>query len=128
MLSDPIADMFTRLRNANQRQKRTVTFPFSRFKLDLCAKLKENNFLTKYWVNEPKKEIKVEIKYFNQTSLLKEVQRISKPSQRIYLTYSALKKKCWKKGIYLFSTSYGLLTQREAFEQRVGGELIGFIA
>jgi len=128
MLTDPIADMFTRLRNANLRRKRTVAFPYSRFKLSICKKLEENNYLTQHYVDENDKTIKVEIKYFNKDSSLHEIKKISKPSQQIYLSLPQIKKKCLGRRIYLFSTSQGLLTHREALEKKVGGELIGFVS
>ncbi|WP_147410500.1 uS8 family ribosomal protein [endosymbiont GvMRE of Glomus versiforme] len=128
MLTDPIADMFTCLRNANLRQKRAVSFPYSRFKLDICKKLEENNYLTEHWVDENKRIIKVKIKYFNKDSLLHEVKRISKPSQQIYLSLSQVKKKCLGRRTYLISTSQGLLTHHEALVKKIGGELIGFIS
>ena len=128
MLTDPIANMFTCLRNANLRRYRTVSFPYSRFKLDICKKLEESNYLTEHWVDENKKNIKVEIKYFNKDSSLHEIKKISKPSQRIYLSFSQIKKKCLGRRTYLISTSRGLLTHREALDKKIGGELIGFIS
>jgi len=70
----------------------------------------------------------VEIKYFNKNSSLHEIKKISKPSQRIYLSLSQIKKKCLGRRTYLISTSRGLLTHREALDKKIGGELIGFIS
>lgn len=128
MLTDPIADMFTCLRNSNSRRYRTVSFPYSRFKLNICKKLQEKNYLTEHWVDENKRIIKVEIKYFNKNSSLHEIKKISKPSQRIYFNLSQIKKKCLGRRTYLISTSQGLLTHREALDKKIGGELIGFIS
>lgn len=128
MFTDPIANMFTCLRNANLRRQRTVSFPYSRFKLNICKKLEGNNFLTECWVDENKKIIKVKIKYFNKNSSLHEIKRISKISQRIYLNLSQIKKECVGRRTYLISTSRGLLTHREAMDKKVGGELIGSVS
>jgi small subunit ribosomal protein S8 len=128
MFTDPIANMFTCLRNANLRRQRTVSFPYSRFKLNICKKLEGNNFLTECWVDENKKIIKVKIKYFNKNSSLHEIKRISKISQRIYLNLSQIKKECVGRRTYLISTSQGLLTHREAIDKKVGGELIGSVS
>lgn len=128
MFADPIANMFTCLRNANLRRQRTVSFPYSRFKLNICKKLEGNNFLTECWVDENKKIIKVKIKYFNKNSSLHEIKRISKISQRTYLNLSQIKKECVGRRTYLISTSQGLLTHREAIDKKVGGELIGSVS
>jgi len=123
MFTDPIADLLTRLRNANQNQK-TVIIPASRFKLEICKILKENNFLSQYYWDQEKRVIKVDIKYNNKDSLLNELKRISKPSCRIYLTAQELKKKCVGYRLYLVSTSQGLLSHREALKRNIGGELV----
>lgn len=128
MITDPISDMLTRIRNANMRSYREVSFPFSKFKFLICEKLKENGFFLESWVTKDKRDIKVKIKYFNKFSSINEVKKISKPSQRIYFTKEEIKKNCLGRRIYLVSTSKGLMTHREALEKKIGGEIIFFIS
>ena len=128
MITDPISDMLTRIRNANMRSYREVSFPFSNFKLLICEKLKENNFFLEVWTTKNKREIKVKIKHFNKFSSINQIKRISKSSQRIYFTSEEIKKNCLGKRIYLISTSKGLMTHRQALEKKIGGEVIFFIS
>ena len=128
MITDPISDMLTRIRNANMRSYREVSFPFSKLKFLICEKLKENNFLLEFWTTKDKREIKIKIRYFNQFSSISQLRRISKPSQRIYFTKEEMKKKCLGKRIYLVSTSKGLMTHKEAIEKKIGGEVVFFIS
>ncbi|WNE41758.1 MAG: 30S ribosomal protein S8 [Mycoplasmataceae bacterium] len=128
MITDPISDMLTRIRNANMRSYREVSFPFSKFKWLICEKLKDRGFLLENWVTKDKREIKVKIKHFNKLSTINQLKRISKPSQRIYFTNEEIRKNCLGRRVYLISTSKGLMTHREALENKVGGELIFFIS
>ncbi|WNE41505.1 MAG: 30S ribosomal protein S8 [Mycoplasmataceae bacterium] len=128
MITDPISDMLTRIRNANMRSYREVSFPFSKFKFLICEKLKENDFLLESWVTKDKREIKVKIKHFNKISSIDALKKISKPSQRIYFTKEEIKKNCLGKRIYLVSTSKGLMTHKEALVKKIGGEIIFFIS
>ena len=68
------------------------------------------------------------IKYFNKNSYIHSIKKISKPSSHIHLKYSDIKKKCQERGIYIISTSSGLLTQQEALEKKLGGKLLLFIS
>jgi small subunit ribosomal protein S8 len=129
MITDPISDMLTRIRNANMRSYREVSFPFSKFKWLICEKLKENGFFLESWTTKDKREIKVQIKHFNKFSSIDELKKISKLSQRIYFTKEEIKKNCLgRKRTYFISTSKGLMTHREALEKKVGGEVIFFIS
>jgi small subunit ribosomal protein S8 len=128
MITDPISDMLTRIRNANMRSYREVSFPFSKLKWLICEKLKENNFLLENWKVNNNREIKIKIKYFNKNSSIDQLKRISKPSQRIYFTKEEIKKGCLGRRTYLISTSKGLMTHKEAIEKKIGGELIFFVS
>ncbi len=119
MFNDTIADMLTRLRNASKRGYKTVLIPVSKFKLEICRKLKEGNFLRQYYHDEKKRIIKADIKYYNKTSSLREIRKIS-----AYLKASEIKKKCFGKHLYLISTPQGLLNNHEALQKNVGGKLI----
>lgn len=128
MLTDPIADMFTRIRNANLRERKVISFPFSKLKWNICEVLKKNGFLLEYWVRKDNKTISVKIKYFNKSSAINELKRISKPSQQISLPVEKIRKKCLGRRLYLFSTHQGILTKKETLEKNVGGILIGFVS
>ncbi|MCE8163919.1 MAG: 30S ribosomal protein S8 [Candidatus Moeniiplasma glomeromycotorum] len=128
--SDPVANMLTTIRNANMRGKKTVAFPYSIFKWRICEKLRENNFFSKCWFDEKRKNIKVDIKYSNQNSRIHRIKKISKPSQHIHLRVKEIEKNCHDRGIYLISTSLAetpLLTHREAMAKKQGGKVILFI-
>lgn len=122
--SDPVANMLTTIRNANMRSYRNVVFPYSSFKWAICKKLEENNFLSQCWWDEKNRNIKAEIKYFNQYSLIHQIKKISKPSQHIHLKVKKIKRYCQGYGVYLISTPMGILTHREALEKKVGGKVI----
>ena len=128
--SDPVANMLATINNHNMRKYRTVIFPYSSFKWKICKKLEETNFLSRCWFDEKGRSIKVDIKYSNQNSHIKQVKKISKPSQHIHLKVKEIKKNCRGRGIYIISTSLPetpLLTHREALEKKQGGKVIFFI-
>jgi small subunit ribosomal protein S8 len=126
--TDPVANMLTSIRNANMRGYHSVSFPYSAFKWRVSQKLKDENFLSECWSDEKKRQIKVRIKYNNKDSHIHQIKKISKPSQHIHWKTSDIKKKCHGYGIYLISTSQGLLTHREALEKNLGGKAIFFIS
>jgi small subunit ribosomal protein S8 len=130
-LSDPVANMLTTIRNANMRGYKTVIFPYSSFKWQICKKLEESNFLSQCYFDQKNRNIKVDIKYNNQNSRIHEIKKISKPSQHIHLRVKEIKKYCRRHGIYLISTSLPetpLLTHREALTKNQGGKVIFFIS
>ena len=127
-LSDPVANMLTTIRNANLRGYKTVIFPYSSFKWQICKKLEASNFLSQCWFDEKNRKIKVDIKYNNQNSRIHQVKKISKPSQHIHLRVEEIKKHCRGRGVYLISTSRGLLTHRESLAKNQGGKVILFIS
>ncbi|KLL05339.1 MAG: 30S ribosomal protein S8 [Mycoplasmataceae bacterium RV_VA103A] len=127
-LSDPVANMLTFIRNANMRGYKTVTFPYSAFKWQICKKLVGNNFLSQCWYDDKNRNIKVDIKYANQNSCIHQIKKISKPSQHIHLRVKEIKKNCRGHGFYFISTPLGLLTHREALVKNQGGKVIFFIS
>ncbi|CAJ0914563.1 1298_t:CDS:10 [Entrophospora sp. SA101] len=90
---------------------------------DICQKLTENNYLAKIHKEEKSKNITVEIKYAKEGSRIHQIKKISKPSQHIHVRATEIKKNCRQRGLYLISTSQGLLTQREALEKKQGKTL-----
>jgi small subunit ribosomal protein S8 len=126
--TDPVANMLTSIRNANMRSYHSVSFPYSAFKWRVSQKLKDESFLSGCWSDEKKRQIKVRIKYNNKDSHIHQIKKISKPSQHIHWKISDIKRKCHGYGVYLISTSQGLLTHREALAKNLGGKAIFFIS
>jgi small subunit ribosomal protein S8 len=128
MLTDQIADMFTRIRNAIQAKKRTVTIPSSSLKRDITKILFENYFISKYAFVEDEKQgqIKILLKYNEaMENAIQGIQRISTPGLRCYMKTDKILKVRSGMGISIISTSKGVLTDKQCRMQKVGGELIG---
>ena len=128
MLTDQIADMFTRIRNAIGAKKRTVTIPASGLKKDLTTILFENHFIAKYaFVDDGGQgEIKILLKYNEKMqNAIQGIQRVSTPGLRRYAPVDKIPKVLNGMGIAIVSTSKGVLTDRQCRAQNVGGELIG---
>jgi len=130
MLTDQIADMFTRIRNAIKARKRTVDIPASKFKKEVTRILFENHFIAKYaFVDDGLQGvIKVLLKYDDQQrSVIQGLKKVSVPGRKKYSKVDALPKVLNGMGIAIVSTSRGLVTDREARKLKVGGEIIGMI-
>ena len=131
MYNDVIADMFTRIRNALKESHETVDIPFSTLKFRVAQILKENGFITSFEVygdSLAKKVLKLTLKYKkNGNSIISKLERVSKPSKRIYIKKSNIPKVMNGFGISLISTSKGLISGKEARVKNVGGELIGIV-
>jgi small subunit ribosomal protein S8 len=128
MLTDHIADMFTRIRNAIQAKKRTVTIPSSSLKKDITKILFENHFIAKYaFVDDGLQgQIKILLKYNDSMeNAIQGIQRTSTPGLRRYARVDKLPKVLNGMGIAIISTSKGVLTDKECRSMKVGGELIG---
>jgi len=132
-MTDPIADMLTRLRNANQAYHESTTMPHSKIKVGIAEILKQQGYIASYEVLEPTegevgKSLKVTLKYgSNRERSLAGVRRISKPGLRVYAKATALPKVLGGMGIAIISTSQGLLTDKEANFKSVGGEVLAFV-
>jgi small subunit ribosomal protein S8 len=130
MLTDQIADMFTRIRNAIKARKRTVDIPASKFKKEVTRILFENHFIAKYaFVDDGVQGvIKVLLKYDDeQRSVIQGLKKVSVPGRKKYSKADAVPKVLGGMGIAIVSTSRGLITDREARKLKVGGEIIGMI-
>jgi len=126
-MSDQIADMLTIIRNALAVKKPFAVVPFSKLKMELAKLLLKNGFVEKVDTEgrKVKKEIKIYLKYNeDKTPAISGLKRISKPGQRIYKKYKELKPVKFGYGIAVISTSKGLLTDKEARKQKLGGEVI----
>jgi small subunit ribosomal protein S8 len=125
MMTDPIADMLTRIRNAYKVRKAEVTFPYSKLKLKICEILAREGYLQNVEVSsDVQKQITVALKYAGRQAAINELKRVSKPGSRYYVQASSIGKVLNGFGVAIFSTSKGLLTGEEAKAAKVGGELI----
>ena len=129
VMTDPIADMLTRIRNANQAKHASVEMPASRLKLEILAVLKNEGFISEYEKVEDGKQgvIKVTLKYVNKERVIKGIKRISKPGLRVYAKSTELPQVLNGLGVAIISTSNGVMTDREARKNKLGGEVIAFV-
>ncbi len=124
-MQDPIADMFTRIRNAGFRTKKTVTMPSSTKKVAIAEVLKQEGFIVSYGVEGDKKpELTIDLKYFEGKPAIEKIKRASRPGLRIYKGCDDLPKVTGGLGVAIISTSKGMMTDRAAREQKLGGEVI----
>jgi small subunit ribosomal protein S8 len=128
MMTDPIADMFTRIRNGQSAAKVAVTMPSSKLKVAIANLLKEEGYISDYSVaGEVKPELSVELKYFEGKEVIEVIKRVSRPGLRIYKSCDELPKVLAGMGIAIVSTSKGLMTDRAARSAGIGGEVLGFV-
>lgn len=127
MMTDPVADMLTRIRNANFIRKRKVSMPASRIKVRIAEVLKQEGFLSSYEVVEAKpcSELVVNLKFGpDGEHVIRSVQRVSKPGRRIYRGAKELPSVLRGLGIYVLSTPKGIVSDRVARRENVGGEVL----
>ena len=127
MLTDPISDMLTRIRNAGQARLTRVAMPSSRMKRELARVLKQEGFIRDFAVtgDEKKPVLTVDVQYGRQNQpMIEGLERISKPSRRVYVGAKEIPRVRSGLGVAILSTPRGLLTDREAREARVGGEVL----
>ena len=129
-MTDPIADMLTRIRNANQVSHQTVSMPSSKLKVQLAKLLKEEGFITDYSVKEEGKfkVLEITLKYDAKNKpIITKLERISKPGLRNYSKAKNLPKVLGGMGIAVVSTSKGLLIDRKARKENLGGEVLCYV-
>jgi small subunit ribosomal protein S8 len=132
MLTDPVADMLTRIRNANKALHDRVEIPSSKLKEEIARILKEEGYVRDYHVREagelPYKVLVVELKYGrSRERVLNGVKRVSKPGRRIYASKDRLPRVLGGMGTAILSTSRGVITSRTAEREGIGGEVICFV-
>ena len=130
MLTDPIADMLTRIRNGNKAMHDTVSMPTSRMKEEIARLLKEEGYIKDVRVvpGEPFATLVLELKYGrNRERVLTGLKRVSTPGRRVYARKDRLPRVLGGLGTSILSTSSGVITGRQAAERGVGGEVIAFI-
>lgn len=131
ILTDPIADMLTRIRNALTAKKETVDIPASKLKIDIAEILVEEGFITSATVvkkdDKVQGDIHIELKYVNKEKVIKGLKKISKPGLRVYAKSDALPKVLNGMGIAIISTSKGVMTDKKARAMGTGGEVLAYI-
>lgn len=128
-LTDPIADMLTRIRNANSASHEKVDIPYSKIKEQLANIMKEEGYILNYKVISEgnKKTIRVYLKYVGKERVIKGLKRISKPGRRVYTSVEDMPRVLGGLGVVMVSTSKGVITDRECRKQKAGGEIICYI-
>ena len=135
-MTDPIADILTRLRNANQAYHDAVSMPYSKLKAGVAEILQQEGYITSWKVEEPAegsgqtvgKVLELTLKYGqNRERSIAGIRRISKPGLRVYAKHTGLPKVLGGLGVAIISTSQGLLTDRQANKKGVGGEVLAYV-
>ena len=128
VMTDPIADMLTRIRNANQMRNEAVEMPASKIKVEIAKILKDEGYITDYSVSEDaKKVLSVTLKYNGTERVISGIKRISKPGLRVYAQAGDLPKVLNGLGIAIISTSKGLMCDKEARKIGAGGEVLAYV-
>ena len=130
MVTDPIADMLTRIRNAIMARHDSVPVPASRMKLSIAKILKEEGFITDYEVvrGKPHRVIKIQLRYYeNDKSVISGLKRVSKPGLRVYVERKEIPRIYGGLGIAIISTSKGVKAGQESWRMGIGGELLCYI-
>lgn len=129
-VSDPIADMLTRIRNAVMVHQDSVLMPASKTKLAIAKVLKEDGFITDFEVakGKPNRIIKIKLKYLGKNeAALSRLERVSKPGLRVYVERKEIPRVAGGLGIAILSTSKGVMTGQQAWRQGTGGELLCYV-
>ena len=128
-VTDKIADMLTRIRNAARANHETVDVPSSKLKVEVARILSEEGYIKGYEVVEgnPEKNIRITLKYINKKAAIAGIRRISKPGLRIYSQAADLPKVLDGLGIAIVSTSKGVMTDKAARESNIGGEVLAYV-
>ena len=129
-MTDPIADMLTRIRNANQMRYKEVEVPASKIKLEIARILKEEGFIADFKVNKESVQdmMVLNLKYGeNKERVITGLKRISKPGLRVYAKSNEIPKVLNGLGIAIVSTSKGIMTDKEARKESLGGEVLAYI-
>ena len=129
-MSDPIADMLTRLRNANAAKHESVSMPYSKFKANIAQILKREGFIKDFEVQDAKvgKDLVLSLKYGDHGERsIQGIKRVSKPGLRRYAKSDSLPMPLGGLGVAIISTSAGLMTQKECVQQGVGGEIVAYV-
>ncbi len=128
MVTDPISDMLTRIRNGYLARRSEVALPWSKLKVTLAEVLKNHQYLDSFEVSgNGQKSLVLKLKYHQKEPAITEIKRISKPSLRIYVKKNNLPKVLGGMGVAIISTPMGVMTDKEARKKNIGGEVIAEI-
>lgn len=130
MITDPISDMFVRIRNANAKLHEKVDIPASKVKAEIARVLKEEGYIANFKHIEDQKQgvLRVYLKYtLEGKAVIQGIRRVSKPSLRIYKRSDELKNVLGSFGTAIISTSKGIMASKNAKSQKIGGEVIGYV-
>ena len=128
-ITDPIADMLTRIRNANTAKHETVDIPASNMKKAIAEILNEEGYIKGYQIIEDGKQgvIRITLKYAGKEKVISGIQRVSKPGLRMYAPADELPRVLKGLGIAIISTSKGIMTDKKARDEHIGGEVLAFV-
>lgn len=129
VMTDPIADLFTRIRNANQMRHETVSVPHSKLKVEIAKILESEGFISGYKVEgEVKKNLIIELKYGRSNErVISGIKRVSKPGLRVYAKCEELPRVLNGLGLAIISTPKGVMSEKQARKENVGGEVIAYV-
>ncbi|MCU0623718.1 MAG: 30S ribosomal protein S8 [Gemmatimonadaceae bacterium] len=129
-MSDPIADMFTRIRNAQRVDKQTVAMPSSKLKVAIATVLKDEGYIDGFQVkeNSGKPELEVQLKYYAGRPVIERLERVSRPGLRVYKGRNDLPQVLNGLGVAIVTTPKGVMTDRRARQAGIGGEVLGYVA
>lgn len=129
-MTDPIADMLTRIRNGQKARKFSVTMPSSTAKVAIARVLKDEGYIVDFdaVADGAKTNLTIELKYFEGSPVIESIKRVSKPGLRIYRSSGDLPKVLGGLGVAIVSTSAGVMSDRQAREQGIGGEVLCVIS
>ena len=128
-MTDPLGDMFTRIRNAQMRKKAKVSTPGSKIRQRVLDVLQAEGYIRGYSTIEQdgRAEFEIELKYYDGEPVIREIERVSKPGRRVYSGATKMKPVLNGLGICIISTSRGLMTDRQARKSNIGGEVVAYI-
>ena len=128
-MTDPIADMLTRIRNAQNAEKTSVAMPSSRLKVAIAAVLKEEGYVDDFAVRENagKPVLDISLKYYAGEPVIEKIERISRPGLRVYVNKGEIPRVYGGLGVAIMSTSHGVMSGQEAWRAKVGGEVICYV-
>jgi small subunit ribosomal protein S8 len=129
-MTDPIADMLTRIRNAQMRENATVLMPSSKVKVAIAKVLKDEGYIEGFAVGAeaPQPQLEIALKYYAGRPVIEKIERISKPGLRIYKSKDDIPRVMNGLGIAIVSTSHGVMTDRKARATGIGGEVLCIVA
>ena len=129
-MSDPIADMFTRIRNGQRVEKESVAMPSSKLKVAIAQVLKDEGYIEGFAVKSEgaKSELQVQLKYYAGRPVIERIERVSRPGLRVYKGRESLPQVMNGLGVAIVTTSKGVMTDRRARATGLGGEVLGYVA